>query len=91
MGLLSWILLGLLAGWLAGLVTGRKGQGCITTIVIGVLGAFLGGALANAAGYRGVTRFDLRSVLLAAVGASILLLVLRAIEGRGALGRRGRF
>ena len=83
MGLLSWILLGLLAGWLAGLVTGRKGQGCITTIVIGVLGAFLGGALANAAGYDGrITDLNLRSVLLSALGAALLLLIFGSSKRR---------
>lgn len=76
MGLLSWILLGLLAGWIAGIVTGRRGQGCLTTIVLGVLGAFIGGALANAAGYDGrITDLNLRSVLLAALGAALLLLI----------------
>jgi uncharacterized membrane protein YeaQ/YmgE (transglycosylase-associated protein family) len=75
-GLLSWILLGLLAGWIAGIVTGRRGQGCLTTIALGVLGAFIGGALANAAGYDGrITDLNLRSVLLAALGAALLLLI----------------
>lgn len=83
MGLLSWILIGLLAGWIGGMVTGRRGQGCITTLVIGVLGALIGGALATAAGYEGIEEFSLRSVLIAALGAALLLFVLNAIGGRG--------
>ena len=76
MGPLSWILLGLIAGWLAGLLTGRRGRGCITTSVIGILGAFVGGAIANLAGYDGrITDLSLRSVLISALGAALLLVV----------------
>ena len=91
MGLLSWIVVGLLAAWIAGMITGQPARGCLPKIVVGVGGALVGGALARAAGYPGITRFDLRSVLLAALGASLLLLALRAIEGRGSLGRGRRF
>ena len=84
MGPLSWILLGLVAGWLAGLVTGRRGRGCITTTIIGISGAFVGGAIANAAGYDGeITDLSLRSVLIAALGAAILLVLFGALSRRG--------
>ena len=84
MGPLSWILLGLVAGWLAGLLTGRRdGRGCITTTLIGILGAFVGGAIANAAGYDGeITDFSLRAVLIAAFGAALLLLVFGGLTRR---------
>jgi uncharacterized membrane protein YeaQ/YmgE (transglycosylase-associated protein family) len=83
MGLIAWIVVGGLAGWIAGMVTGRKSQGCITKIVVGVIGALIGGALAQAAGSdEGIGDFGLRSVLIAAVGASVFLFVLGAIEGR---------
>lgn len=82
MGLLSWIVVGLLAAWIAGMVSGQRQQGCLTKIAVGVAGALIGGALARAAGYSGITKFGLRSILLAALGSTILLLVLRAIEGR---------
>jgi uncharacterized membrane protein YeaQ/YmgE (transglycosylase-associated protein family) len=82
MGLVSWVFVGLLAGWLAGMVTGRRNQGCLTKIVVGVIGALIGGALAQAAGYEGIDEFGLRSVLVAAVGASLFLFMLEAIEGR---------
>lgn len=82
MGLLSWIVVGLLAGWIAGMVTGRPAGGCITKIAVGVIGALLGGALAQAAGYEGIDEFGLRSVLIAAVGATLFLFLLEAIEGR---------
>jgi uncharacterized membrane protein YeaQ/YmgE (transglycosylase-associated protein family) len=83
MGLISWIVVGLLAAWIAGMVTGRPAEGCLTKIGVGVLGALVGGALARAAGYEGVGEFGLRSVLIAALGASALLFILGAIEGRG--------
>lgn len=82
MTLLSWILIGVLAGWIAGMVTGRPTEGCLTKIGVGVIGALVGGALARAAGYEGVTELSLRSVLVAALGASLFLFVLGAIEGR---------
>jgi len=82
MGLLSWIVLGLIAGWIAGRITNRRNSGCITRIVVGIVGALVGGALARAAGYEGIDEFGLRSILLAAVGATLFLFVLEAIEGR---------
>ena len=81
MGLLSWIVVGLLAGAIAGRVTHHR-LGCLAKIVVGVVGAQIGGALARAAGLGGITTFGLRTVLLAALGATILLAVLEAIEGR---------
>lgn len=83
MGLVSWIVVGLLAAWIAGMVSGRPQAGCLPKLAVGIAGALLGGALARAAGYTGVQEFGLRSVLLAALGATLLLLVLGAIEGRG--------
>ena len=84
MGVVSWVLLGLVAGWIAGLLTGRKRGGCLTTAAVGVLGALLGGALANAAGYDGrITDLSLRSVGIAALGATLLLLVLGSRGPRG--------
>ena len=83
MGVLSWLVLGFLAGTLAGLATGHRGEGCITRIAVGVVGALIGGALARAAGVANV-EFDevtLGNVLVAAAGAVLLLLVLQAISG----------
>ena len=82
MGLLSWIVVGLLAAWIAGMVTGQRAEGCVTKIAVGVLGALIGGALARAAGYEGIDELSLRSVLIAALGSTVLLFTLGAIEGR---------
>jgi uncharacterized membrane protein YeaQ/YmgE (transglycosylase-associated protein family) len=86
MGVLAWIVVGLLAGAVARRVVHDERTGCLYTMVVGVLGALIGGALMQATGRRGVTEFDLRSVVVAALGAVLLLLVLQAIGGR----RRGR-
>jgi uncharacterized membrane protein YeaQ/YmgE (transglycosylase-associated protein family) len=74
-GLLAWIVVGLVAGSLAGTATGRRMNGCLTTILVGVLGAIVGGLLFNAIGQRGVGEFGLWSIFVAFVGASVLLLV----------------
>jgi uncharacterized membrane protein YeaQ/YmgE (transglycosylase-associated protein family) len=85
MGWLAWIVVGLVAGSLARRVTGTQRLGCLTTMLVGVAGGLLGGALFNAAGDHGIGKFGLRSVLVAFVGATLLL----AIAGFGARGARG--
>jgi uncharacterized membrane protein YeaQ/YmgE (transglycosylase-associated protein family) len=82
MSVVAWIVLGFLAGALAERATGRKSGGCLTRIAIGVIGALVGGAIANAAGERGVNDFSLWSLLLAFAGASILLLIFGAVDRR---------
>lgn len=82
MGLISWIVLGLVAGLLAEVATGRKAGGCLAKTAVGVVGALLGGALATAAGEEGIDEFSLWSLLLAFAGASILLLALSAARRR---------
>lgn len=79
MGLVAWIVVGLLAGGAARMATGSEKRGCLGTLVVGILGAVIGGALFNAAGSHGITHFGLWSILVAFVGASLLLLVLQAI------------
>jgi len=82
MNLIAWIVVGLIAGFLARWIVGDDKSGCLYTIAVGVLGAFIGGALMHAAGKRGINDFDLRSILVAALGSVLLLLVLQAIGGR---------
>jgi uncharacterized membrane protein YeaQ/YmgE (transglycosylase-associated protein family) len=85
MGLISWIIVGFIAGALARMATGAPHRGCLTTIAIGILGGVIGGALFNAAGGEGITDFGLWSVLVAFVGSCALLFVLQAF---GVVGRR---
>jgi uncharacterized membrane protein YeaQ/YmgE (transglycosylase-associated protein family) len=83
MGILSWILLGLVAGAIAKLLTpGRDPQGCIITMVIGVIGAVIGGYIAKLLGWDGVDGFNLYSILVATGGAVLALIIYNAITGR---------
>lgn len=82
--LLAWALTGLLAGALARWIVRDERSGCIYTMVVGVLGALIGGTLMQAIDERPLDEFSLRTVLVAAVGAVLLLLVLQALGGRAA-------
>jgi uncharacterized membrane protein YeaQ/YmgE (transglycosylase-associated protein family) len=84
MGILSWILLGLVAGALAKAIRpGRDPQGCIITIIIGVIGAVLGGFIATRVlGWGDVNGFNLYSILVATGGAVLALIIYAAITGR---------
>ncbi|MFN2564021.1 MAG: GlsB/YeaQ/YmgE family stress response membrane protein [Gemmatimonadaceae bacterium] len=78
MGILAWIVLGLIAGAIAkALMPGRDPGGIFVTILIGIVGAFLGGFLGNMIVGRGVDGFSLPSILLAVVGSMLLLWIYR--------------
>lgn len=82
MGIISWILLGLVAGAIAKAIRpGRDPQGCIVTMIIGVVGAVIGGYLARFLGWDGVDGFNLYSLLIATVGAVIALAIWAAVTG----------
>jgi uncharacterized membrane protein YeaQ/YmgE (transglycosylase-associated protein family) len=85
MGIIAWIVLGLLAGTLArAIVPGRSGLGCLTTTAVGILGALIGGAIASAADVGELGSFyDAGTWGIAILGSVLLLLVLQAIGGRG--------
>jgi uncharacterized membrane protein YeaQ/YmgE (transglycosylase-associated protein family) len=85
MGILAWLVVGFVAGALARWVTGATKQGCVATIVVGILGALIGGALYRwATGSEADTfdELDLTSLVLAFLGSVLLLLVLQAIGSR---------
>ncbi|MBE0410055.1 MAG: GlsB/YeaQ/YmgE family stress response membrane protein [Anaerolineales bacterium] len=85
MGLLSWIIVGLIAGFLAGQVMRTGGYGVIGDIIIGVLGGLLGGWIAFYFFQIGdpMSGINGTSILIAFVGAILLILILRMIGGRG--------
>ena len=81
--LVAWAATGLLAGALARWIVRDDRAGCIYTTVVGMLGALIGGALMQALDERPIDEFSIRTVLVAACGAVLLLLVLQALAGRG--------
>jgi uncharacterized membrane protein YeaQ/YmgE (transglycosylase-associated protein family) len=81
MGILSWIVMGLIVGLLAKFVMpGKDSRGIITTILLGIGGAFVGGFIGSALGLGTVTGFSLRSILLAISGAVLILILYRALK-----------
>jgi uncharacterized membrane protein YeaQ/YmgE (transglycosylase-associated protein family) len=83
MGIISWIVVGLIAGILAKLlVPGDDPGGIIVTILIGMLGAVVGGLAVSLLGGTGVTGFNVWSILVATLGAIILLVLFRLVAGR---------
>ena len=83
MGILAWIVVGLIAGALAKLIMpGDDPGGIIVTIVIGIVGAFVGGFVVNLLGGAGVSGFNIWSILVATLGAIILLAVYRLVAPR---------
>jgi uncharacterized membrane protein YeaQ/YmgE (transglycosylase-associated protein family) len=82
MSFIAWIVLGLLAGFIASKIVNKAGEGMLMDIVLGVVGAFLGGWLFNTFGMPGVTGLNLYSLLVAVVGAAIFLIVYHALVGR---------
>jgi uncharacterized membrane protein YeaQ/YmgE (transglycosylase-associated protein family) len=83
MTILSWIVVGLIAGFLAGLVVKGGGFGLIGDIIVGVIGGLLGGWIATTfLNMGGMTGINLGSIVIAFLGAVLLLLVLRLVSGR---------
>ena len=80
MSLLSWLVVGLVAGWIGSMVVNRgRGEGLIMDIVLGVIGAFVGGYLFQLFGHPGVSGINLYSIFVAAVGAMAVLFVYHLI------------
>ncbi|MEZ6046581.1 MAG: GlsB/YeaQ/YmgE family stress response membrane protein [Planctomycetaceae bacterium] len=81
MGILSWIIFGLIAGVLAKwIMPGDDPQGCIVTIILGIVGAFVGGYIGTFLGLGTVDGFDIRSFFIAVIGAIVLLAGYRLIK-----------
>jgi uncharacterized membrane protein YeaQ/YmgE (transglycosylase-associated protein family) len=83
MGIVSWIVFGLVAGALAKwIMPGNDPGGCIVTILLGIVGASVGGFIGTQLGWGTVQGFNIRSFFLAVLGAVIVLAVYRALTGR---------
>jgi uncharacterized membrane protein YeaQ/YmgE (transglycosylase-associated protein family) len=82
MSVLTWIVLGLIAGFIAAKIVNKQGAGFFLDIVLGIVGAVVGGFLFTALGETGVTGFNLYSLVVAVVGAIVVLVIYHAIVGR---------
>lgn len=79
MGIIAWIIIGALAGWIASVITGTNEQmGAAANIVVGIIGALIGGLLFNLLGGEGFTGFNIWSLFVSIVGAVILLALVKA-------------
>ena len=82
MGIISWIVFGLIAGFIGSKIVNKTGSGLIMDVVLGVVGAVVGGFLAGLIGMGGVDGFDIRSLLIAIIGAIVVLVVYRSVMTR---------
>ena len=82
MSIIGWIVLGLIAGFIASKIVNKSGEGVLLDIVLGIVGAMVGGFLFNEFGAAGVTGFNLYSMLVAIIGAIVVLFLYHALVGR---------
>ncbi len=82
MGIISWIVLGLIAGFIGSKIVDRQGQGFWLDIVLGIIGAIVGGFLFDFFGATGVTGLNIYSMMVAIVGSIVVLLIYNALMGR---------
>lgn len=83
MGIISWLILGALAGWIASKIMNTDAeQGAIANIVVGIIGAFIGGLVFQAFGASGVNELSIYSLVVSIIGAVILLFIYKALTGR---------
>lgn len=84
MSIIGWLVLGAIVGWIASKITGNDAtMGVGANIVVGIIGAFIGGWIVNIFGGMGITGFNIWSFVVALVGAVLLLVIVNAIRGHG--------
>ncbi|PWC60632.1 transglycosylase [Azospirillum sp. TSH7] len=86
MGIIAWIILGLIAGFIASKIVNQSGQGVVMDIVLGIVGALVGGFLMSIIGGAGITGFNIWSILVAIFGAIVVLWIYHAVAGRRTVG-----
>ena len=80
MGIIAWLILGLLAGFIGSKIVNKSGEGMVMDILLGVVGAAVGGWISHFFGFAGVTGLNLGSLVVAVIGSIVFLLVWRAIR-----------
>jgi uncharacterized membrane protein YeaQ/YmgE (transglycosylase-associated protein family) len=83
MSIIGWVVLGLIAGFIASKIVNKRGEGVLLDIVLGIVGAVVGGFIFNAVGASGVDGFNLYSMIVAVIGAVVVLVIYHALFGRG--------
>ena len=84
MGIISWIILGVIAGFIGSKIVNKSGQGFLMDIVLGIVGAIVAGVIFSAFGATGVTGLNIYSLIVAVIGAVVVLWGYHAISGRRA-------
>lgn len=87
MSLFAWLVLGLLAGFIASHLVNHRGEGMVLDVLLGIVGAIVGGWVFHMLGFTGINRLNLYSLLIAVVGSVLFLVVYHGIR-RGIVGRR---
>jgi uncharacterized membrane protein YeaQ/YmgE (transglycosylase-associated protein family) len=82
MSIIGWLVLGLIAGFIGSKIVNKTGEGVILDIVLGIVGAVVGGFLFSLIGAQGVTGFNLYSMFVAVIGAIVVLVIYHAVMGR---------
>ncbi len=82
MSIIAWLVLGLIAGFIASKIVNKSGQGVVLDIILGVVGAIVGGFLFSLVGAAPVTGFNIYSMIVAVIGAIVVLVIYHAIAGR---------
>jgi uncharacterized membrane protein YeaQ/YmgE (transglycosylase-associated protein family) len=82
MSFLAWIILGLIAGFIGSKLVNRRGEGVVLDILLGIVGAFVGGWLFSVFGRAGVTGLNLYSMMVAVIGAVVVLVIYHALSRR---------
>ncbi|MBV9509849.1 MAG: GlsB/YeaQ/YmgE family stress response membrane protein [Caulobacteraceae bacterium] len=85
MTILAWLVVGLIAGWIGSMIVNRGGEGPLLDIVLGIVGAVVGGFVFNLFGHTGVTGINIYSIVVAVIGSIIVLGLYHAVFGRRAL------
>jgi uncharacterized membrane protein YeaQ/YmgE (transglycosylase-associated protein family) len=85
MSILAWLVVGLIAGFIASKIVNKTGSGILMDIVLGVIGAFVGGWLFNMLGHSSVSGINIYSIFVATIGAIVVLVIYHLLIGRRAL------
>lgn len=85
MSIIAWLVVGLVAGWIGSMIVNRGGEGPLLDIVLGIVGAFVGGFLFNMLGHSGVSGINMYSIFVAVIGSIVVLVIYHALFRRRAL------